>query len=210
MARTGTKPGSLSGGPGVARAEARCGVFADYDTQLMLQVREGNQEAASALARRNIRRVAGYIGRLVRDRHAAEELTHDVFVHVLEKASRYRPNAKFSTWLYRIATNIALNHLKQASIKRRRTSGPDGESPNPVDGSDHSPERQIVRDELRTQVVGAIERLPVNQRIAVILFECEDLPYRQVAAVLDTTEDAVRCLLSRARETLGHELAGLK
>jgi RNA polymerase sigma-70 factor, ECF subfamily len=211
MARTGTKSGLLEGGQtALARTGTQFRVLADYDTQLMLLVRDGDPVAANALARRNIQRVAAYIGRLVRDRHAAEELTHDVFVHVLENASRYRPSAKFSTWLYRIATNTAMNYLKRASIKRRRSPPPDAEAPVFVDCADRSPERRMVRRELCAQVADALESLPVNQRIAVILFECEDLPYKQIAAVLDTTEDAVRCLLRRARDTLGNELAGLK
>lgn len=192
-----------------AAIRARSAPLADLDTQLMLQVREGSAEAANALVRRNFERVARYISRVVRHPRCVEDLTQDVFVYVLKSAPRYEPTAKFSTWLYRIATNAARNYLNQACVRKQRA--PDGETPalEPVDRSESGPEHRLTLSELRDRVSAAISSLPLNQRIALTLFQYEDLSYEQIAAVLDTTIEAVRCLLKRAREALREQLAGL-
>ena len=188
-----------------AQAEAQ----SDFDTQLMLQVREGNAEAGNTLLRRNFDRVARYIARVVRDQRPIEDLAQDVFLQVLKKAKTYEPTAKFSTWLYRIATNTSLNYIKQAHIKRRREHNPDLDKPVIVDRSGRSPEREVSLDELREQVSTAISSLPVKQRIALMLFEYEDLSYEQIATVLGTNVGAVRSLLKRARQELRGKLDGL-
>ena len=188
-----------------AQAEAR----SDFDTQLMLQVCEGNAEAGNTLLRRNFDRVARYIARVVRDQRPIEDLAQDVFLQVLKKAKTYEPTAKFSTWLYRIATNTSLNYIKQAYIKKRREHNPDLDEPVIVDRSGRSPEREVSLDELRGQVSAAISSLPVRQRIALTLFEYEELSYEQIATVLGTNVGSVRSLLKRARQGLRAKLGGL-
>ena len=185
------------------------GVLADLDTQLMLCVRDGSAEAADSLVRRNFERVARYIGRIVRDPRAVEDLSQEVFLRVLTRADAYEPTARLSTWLYRIATNTALNHIKEVHA-RRQTVGRDAaaaEAPDPR--PETGPDRRMNLDELKTLVTRAIGELPIKQRVALTLFEYEDLSYQQIAAVLESSVEAVRCLLTRARTTLRGELAGL-
>lgn len=189
--------------PGHPAAE----ILADLDTQLMLQARTGNREAANALIRRNSERITRYIARLVGD-SAAEDLTQDVFLQAFSHASTYQATARVLTWLYRIATNVALNHLRQQASARRAAASSEDEPLDVPDPAELTPERQVTIEELRQQVTDAVNGLPLNQRIALTLFEYEDCSYEQIAAVLDVTVEAVRSLLGRARTTLRGRLRG--
>ncbi|MCK4341210.1 MAG: sigma-70 family RNA polymerase sigma factor [Phycisphaerae bacterium] len=182
--------------------------LADLDTQLMVQAREGNREAANMLIRRNFQRISRYIARLVGNNRPVEDLTQDVFLQVLNRASQYKPTAKVSTWLYRIATNTALNYLKRPSVKRRVPDPPEGALEVP-DRSESRPDERMSLDEVKDQVAEAIGALPLNQRIALTLFQYEDCSYEQIAVVLDVSIEAVRSLLMRARTTLRGRLNGL-
>jgi RNA polymerase sigma-70 factor (ECF subfamily) len=183
--------------------------LADLDTQIMLQVRAGNRDAAATLIRRNRERIARYLARLIRDPRTVEDLTQDVFLHALAHAGHFTPTATVTTWLYRIATNAALNYLKQPSVRRQ--------APEPAQGlweiadqHEPTPERRLNLEELREHVLQALEHLPLNQRVALALFQYEDCSYEQIAAVLDVTVEAVRSLLMRARTTLRRELHGFR
>ena len=180
----------------------------DLDTQLMLQVRDGNREAANSLIRRNFSRISRYIARLVGYNRPVEDLTQDVFLQAITRAAHYKPTAKVTTWLYRIATNTSLNYLKQPSVKLLAAEPPEGALELPA-RAESAPERQVNLDELKAQVADAIAALPINQRIALTLFQYEDFSYEQIAIVLDVTVEAVRSLLMRARTTLRGKLAGL-
>lgn len=182
--------------------------LADLDTQLMLQARAGDTDSASALIRRNSGRIARYITRLVGSRRPVEDLTQDVFLQALTHADRYEPSAKVSTWLYRIATNTALNYLKQAHVKRQAPAPPEGFF-EPADPTAAPPDGQLTLDELRSQVAQALAALPLKQRVALTLFQYEDCSYEQIATVLDVSVEAVRSLLMRARTTLRGRLNGL-
>ena len=181
---------------------------ADLDTQLMLQIRDGNREAANTLYRRNQLRIARYIARIVGRGHCAEDLTQDVFLQAITHAHQYQPTAKVTTWLYRIATNRALNHLKGCNVSRH--AGQSDVVPLEVaDNRNATPDQHMNLDELRCQVASAISGLPINQRIALTLFEYEQCSYEQIATVLDVTVEAVRSLLMRARATLRCQLRKL-
>lgn len=192
--------------PGVVRTPpAAPGPLADFDTQLMLQMAAGSREAGALLIQRNGQQIARYLARLVRDANVVEDLSQEVFSQALSHADQFRPTAKVATWLYRIATNTALNYLKQAS--RRRTQASPVDRPLEVtDPRDPGPERRLSQDELRRHVSQAILKLPINQRVALTLYQYEEFTYEQVAAVLGVTVEAVRCLLSRARTALRREL----
>ncbi len=174
----------------------------------MLQVREGNREAANMLYRRNRQRIAGYITRIMGRSRAVEDLTQDVFLQAITHADQYRPTAKVTTWLYRIATNLSLNYMKRADVKRQAAQ-PEDAPLEVVDRRSEAPDQQMSLDEVRSRVNEALQSLPVNQRIALTLFEYEQCSYEQIAAVLETTVEAVRSLLGRARTTMRRNLQGL-
>ncbi|TWT40398.1 ECF RNA polymerase sigma-E factor [Phycisphaerae bacterium RAS1] len=189
-------------------ADADRSLVADFDTQLMLQLRAGDTDAAAALVRRNLPRVARYVARVVRNPRVVEDLSQDVFVQVLSNARRYRPTARFSTWLYRIATNVAIDYLRRTRAQKpaAELNAGDAASMPLRDRSLNQPERLVFQKELQAAVGNALDRLPPNQRVALTLFELEDFSYEQIAAVLDVTVDAVRSLLPRAKESLRAQL----
>lgn len=180
--------------------------LADIDTQLMLLVRQGDRDAANVLIHRYFDRVARYLGRVVRRPRAVEDLTQDVFLRVLSSAGEYEPSAKFSTWLYRIATNCAMTYFRRQSGRRSAPLEDDGAVPDPAGAP---PERRLDQKELKRAVATALESLPDRQRVALTLFEYEGLSYEQIAAVLDVSTDSVRSLLLRARAALRGKLSGL-
>lgn len=184
------------------------GAVADFDTQLMLQVRAGNNDAAGMLVRRNLERVARFVGRIVRNERHVEDIAQEVFLQVLAAAPRYEPTARFSTWLYRIAMNAALDHLAQPYHKRRRES--QGDQLQELAGkSREDPQQAVSMAELRGQIHLAIAALPVNQRVALTLFQFEDMSYEQIASVMEISVDGVRSLLARARRALRTQLQDL-
>jgi RNA polymerase sigma-70 factor (ECF subfamily) len=183
-------------------------IVADLDTQLMLRVRAGDQEAAAALVRRNLERVSRFVARIVRDSRHVEDIAQEIFLQVLSAAPRYQPTARFSTWLYRIATNAALDHLQQPYQRRRREAGDESWS-RFADEAQPEPDQNLSLAELKNQINAAMANLPVNQRVALTLFEFEGLSYEQISAIMDVSVDGVRALLARARRTLRTELKGL-
>lgn len=182
--------------------------LSDMDTQLMLQARQGDRQAADTLIRRNSPRISRYLARLIGNSRPIEDLTQDVFLRAFKHAEQYQPSSRVTTWLYRIATNTALNYIKQATLKRT-VPEPAESQLEVVDRSEPPPDRRLSLDELRQQVASAVSALPVNQRVALTLFEYEDCSYEQIAAILDVTVEAVRCLLMRARTQLRARLQGL-
>ncbi len=189
--------------PSGPRAESP---LSDIDTQLMLLVRQGDRAAASTLIHRYFDRVARYLGRVVRRPRVVEDLTQDVFLRVLSSAGEYQPSAKFSTWLYRIATNCAMTYFRRQSGRR---SAPLEDEAALADPAASPPERRLDEKELKRAVAAALESLPDRQRIALTLFEYEGFSYEQIAAVLDVSTDSVRSLLLRARAALRGKLSGL-
>ncbi len=174
----------------------------------MLQARQGDRQAADTLIRRNSPRISRYLARLIGNSRPIEDLTQDVFLRAFKHAEQYQPSSRVTTWLYRIATNTALNYIKQATLKRT-VPEPAESQLEVVDRSEPPPDRRLSLDELRQQVASAVSALPVNQRVALTLFEYEDCSYEQIAAILDVTVEAVRCLLMRARTQLRARLQGL-
>lgn len=182
--------------------------LADIDTQLILQYAAGRSDAANALIRRNLDRVTRFVARVVRDPRVIEDLVQDVFVHVLTRAGTYTPSARFSTWLYRVATNTALSHLRQRSTQKRKPPAALAEM-DIADAGQPLPEQTLKFNELRERLAALIDELPPNQRIALVLFETEDFTYHQIAHVLSVTVESVRALLMRARTTLRRRLGPL-
>lgn len=183
----------------------------DQDLELMLRVRRGDAESFEVLLQRYRAPLVGFFVRMVRDPALAEDLAQEVFLRVYQARHRYRPEARFTTWLYRIATNLALN-----SIRDRKGWAPasreDGESNAEAVGvADPKPvaEEQMMFSDRQRMIRDAVEALPEKQSSAVILHKYQDLDYRQISKILGISESAVKSLLFRAYESLRARLGPL-
>jgi RNA polymerase sigma-70 factor (ECF subfamily) len=187
--------------------------FSDPNVQLMLQFQQsGDQNSFASLVERNEKKVYSIIYRFVLDRAEAEDLTQEVFLRVYRTAARYTPTAKFSTWLYRIAVNVSLNALRsRARTKTMSLAVPQDtdneEYPRAVeDPRSDMPNQGLEDDEMKVRIAEAIETLPENQRIAIVLNKFEGLSYEEIAKILNLSMMAVKSLLSRARSNLKDSL----
>ncbi|MBI4569765.1 MAG: sigma-70 family RNA polymerase sigma factor [Planctomycetes bacterium] len=189
----------------------------DRDAELMLAVRDGDQDAFEALVQRHEAGVINFLFRFTGDRAAAEDLGQEVFIRVYRARRAYRPTARFTTWLYRVATNAALNHIRDQgravlhSLDARRSSGAPGDNDeagafDPEDPRMPQPADRLADDELARAVRAAVDGLPPQQRAAVLLNRFHGFSYGDVADALDTTVPAVKSLLSRAQENLRDSL----
>ncbi len=177
----------------------------DLDTQLMIRVQRDDASSFGELLTRNRNLVVNYLSRMVVNRAVAEELAQDVFVRVYRSRQTYEPTAKFSTWLYRITTNVAFNHFRDEKRSQSQISL-DVQDAAQVrrEAQDHALliEELLVRDVVARQIRHAIRALPPKQRAAVIMHKYDELDYAQIARVLCCSPAAVKALMFRAYETL--------
>ena len=186
----------------------------DPDVQRMLRVQEGDEEAYGELLENYRDRLIHIFAHLVGGQDAAEDLAQEGFLRVYRARDNYRPTAKFSTWLFRIANNLASNARRSLGRRREVTmaaddSGPMGPRPAEqllVEKSALMPSRQFVTRETRQRVQVAIEELSDRQRLAVLLHKFEGMSYADIGLSMDLTPQAVKSLLSRARENLRTQL----
>lgn len=184
----------------------------DSDFDLMLRVRRGDAASFDELLRRYRTPLVKYFYRMVRDQGLAEDLAQEAFLRVYKARHRYRPDARFTTWLYRIATNLALNAIRHSKDQRRQDgngNAEDGESSFEFVDPKASVEQQLIETDRGRMIREAIESLPDNQRAAVILHKYQDVDYRQIAGILKVSESAIKSLLFRAYETLRGRLEPL-
>lgn len=180
----------------------------DPDAELMLKFKEGDVSCFGKLLDKYERPLLNMIYRLIGDRREAEELTQEVFLRVYKSASGYEALAKFSTWLYRIATNLCLNELrKKGKVQIESLDVPilteEGEINREIEnGGRASPAELMEQKERQSIVREAINSLPENQRAAVILNRYEELSYEEIAHCLNLSVSAVKSLLHRAKESL--------
>jgi RNA polymerase sigma-70 factor (ECF subfamily) len=182
----------------------------DPDVRLMLEVRDGNAAAFEELVLRYQGRLLTVLRHLVGSREQAEDLAQEVFLRVYRARESYEPGAKFSTWLYTIANHAAANALRSRSRRHEvtlqtRDSGPMGA--RPLDtmlqaSSGQMPARQLDKAEMREIVQMALESLGPRQRMAVLLSKFEGMSYAEIAAIMELSPQAIKSLLSRARENL--------
>jgi RNA polymerase sigma-70 factor (ECF subfamily) len=171
--------------------------FGDPDVALMLRFQRGDAAAFDALVARHQKAVLNIAWRYCGDRVTAEDLAQEIFVKVWRAKSSYQPSAKFSTWLYRIAVNRCLNELRS---RPKKASVPVEET---VEGAERAaPGDDLDRAEVREAVRRAVDELPANQRMAVILSRFHELPYEEIAEAMAVSLEAVKSLLFRARENL--------
>jgi RNA polymerase sigma-70 factor, ECF subfamily len=188
--------------------------MARTDVQLMLDVKAGDDASFDFLLQKYRSPLVNFLNRMVRDQAMAEDLAQEVFLRVYRARKQYTPSAKFTTWLFRIATNLALNSVRDNRHNRMGIS-----IDAPADGDDSPPwelkarekridERMIERD--RVEIIRrAIFSLPEKQRAAVLLHKYEEMDYGEIAGILECSEGALKSTLFRAYETLRVQLAPL-
>jgi len=193
----------------VTRADS---VEGSSDADVMLRVKAGDDSAFSYLVQKYRRPLVGFMYRLCHNPATAEELAQEVFLRVYRSRSGYEPSAKFSTWLYRIATNLAVNHARDTRHERPektvRLDEPDQETGTTPDLADESltAEEQLLRKERLAAIREKVNALPERQRLAVMMHKYQQMDYRQIAAVMKLSESATKSLLFRAYETLREQL----
>ncbi len=190
--------------------------MARSDVQLMLAVKEGDELSFELLLRRYRTPLVNFLNRMVRDSGLAEDLAQEVFMRVYRARKEYEPNAKFTTWLFRIATNLALNAVRDGRHRQLEISIDekldDGEQEQArLDVADKSPniENRLLARDRAAVIRNAVELLPEKQRAAVLLHKYVELDYSEIARTLDCSESALKSLLFRAYETLRVQLAPL-
>jgi RNA polymerase sigma-70 factor (ECF subfamily) len=182
------------------------------DAEVMLRAGEGDDSAFTYLVGKFRRPMIGFMYRMTGNTAIAEELAQEVFLRVYRSRASYAADAKFTTWLYRIATNLAVNHARDTKSERAGTAihldEPDEESGEVVELPDAmmTAEEAIVRRERLAAIKQQVMALPERQRMAVLMHKYEEMDYRQIAAVLKLSESATKSLLFRAYETLREQL----
>jgi RNA polymerase sigma-70 factor (ECF subfamily) len=182
----------------------------DLDTELMLRVKEGDGASFGVLLDKHRSSVVHFLFRMVQNHAVAEELAQEVFLRVYRSRSTYEPTAKFTTWLFRIATHLALNSLRDGKNERAQERLDDDSKDLPVrQVRDVRPsvEQSMVYQAKRDEIRRAIAALPEKQRAAVLMHKYEEMEYSQIAKVLSCSESAVKSLLFRAYESLRARLA---
>ncbi|MCK5114332.1 MAG: sigma-70 family RNA polymerase sigma factor [Phycisphaerae bacterium] len=183
----------------------------DEDVQLMLRFCDGDRAAFDKLVERNLSNVCGLVYRFLGNQSQVDDIAQEAFLRVLKNAHRYKPEAKFSTWLYRIVANLCFNVIRSRKTAKQisiHSAGSEDSKFDLPDETQQNPDAGLVGDERSKRVSEAVAKLPENQRLAIILNKYEDKSYAEIAEILDTTTMAVKSLLSRARVTLREQLEG--
>jgi RNA polymerase sigma-70 factor (ECF subfamily) len=182
------------------------------DAEIMLRVKAGDQPAFEYLVQKYRRPMLSFMYRMARNAAAAEDLAQEVFLRVYRSRESYEASAKFTTWLYRIATNLAVNHARDTRHERPEVQvsldEPDEESGTTMelpDASLNAEQAMVVRERMMA-IRRKVEALPEQQRLAVIMHKYQQMDYKQIAEVLKKSESATKSLLFRAYETLREQL----
>jgi RNA polymerase sigma-70 factor, ECF subfamily len=182
------------------------------DAEIMLRVREGDDSGFSILIEKYRKQMVHFMFRMSRNQAVAEELAQEVFLRVYRSRQTYRAEAKFSTWLYRIATNLGVNHARDTKYERTAQNvyldQPDAETGTTPDVADStlSVEQELVREERMTAIRKHVMALPERQRNAVLMHKYQEMDYKEIGEVLKLSESATKSLLFRAYQTLRENL----
>ena len=182
------------------------------DAEVMLRVKAGDESAFDYLVQKYRRPLVSFMYRMARNTAAAEDLAQEVFLRVYRSRQTYEASAKFTTWLYRIATNLAVNHARDTRHERPEVTvsldEPDEETGTTLDVADGTVtvEEALVRRERMLAIRSKVEALPERQKLAVIMHKYQQMDYKQIADVLKLSESATKSLLFRAYETLREQL----
>jgi RNA polymerase sigma-70 factor (ECF subfamily) len=193
--------------------------MARTDVQLMLDVKAGDEQSFELLLRKYRTPLVNFLYRMVRDSAVAEDLAQEVFLRVYRARKEYAPSAKFTTWMFRIATNLALNSVRDNRHRQMEISMDQSVDPGysgdveqrAMELPDRAPtvEQQLVARTRSEVILRAVHALPEKQRVAVLLHKYHELDYDEIARILGCSDSALKSLLFRAYETLRTELAPL-
>jgi len=207
-AGTGSRPD-----PGMAPVGAvNYGADESSDAAIMLRVAAGDESGFNYLVEKHYRAMIHFLFRMVRNQAIAEELAQEVFLRVYRSRESYRAEAKFTTWLYRIATNLAVNHARDTKHERAASTiyldSPDQETGTTPDVADDEPnvEQDLLRKERMAAIKQHVMALPERQRMAVLMHKYQGMDYKQIGDVLKLSESATKSLLFRAYQTLREKL----
>ena len=178
----------------------------------------GDSRAFEILVRRHQRSVLNFIYRFIGDRIEAEDLAQKVFLSAWQSAAAYKPTAKFTTWIYRIAANLCINKQKYDRIRRLFMVSPSRKEEEAFGdefytdhaGKSPSPEDLLLVAERRRQILNAIRQLPANQRMSLVLKRYDDLSYKEISKIMDLSVSAVDSLVVRAKRNLRGKLVSLE
>ncbi len=181
------------------------------DAEIMLRVKAGDDAAFDHLVAKFRRPIIGFMYRMTHSQAIAEELAQEVFLRVYRSRQTYAAEAKFTTWLYRIASNLAVNHARDTRQERAGNVSldePDEETGMTIDVADTAmtAEQALLRRERLAAIRKHVESLPERQRLAVLMHKYQGMDYRQIGEVLRLSESATKSLLFRAYETLRERL----
>ncbi len=188
--------------------------MARSDVQLMLEAKAGNDASFEHLLQRYRTPLVNFLYRMVRDSATAEDLAQEVFLRVYRARHGYEASAKFTTWLFRIATNLALNRIRdtrhqQMEISLDANSADDDAPAIELPARELRVDQYLIEQDRTALIRRAVDALPQKQRIAVLLHKYEEMDYFEIAKVLDCSDAALKSLLFRAYETLRVQLAPL-
>jgi RNA polymerase sigma-70 factor (ECF subfamily) len=197
---------------GSARTFVAGGLGEMSDAEIMLRVREGDDSGFNFLIEKYRKPIIHFMFRMVHNQAIAEELAQEVFLRVYRSRQTYRAEARFTTWLYRIATNLGVNYARDTKHERAAQNvyldQPDPETGTTPDVADSRPtaEQDIVRDERLKAIRQHVLALPERQRTAVLMHKYQGMDYKEIGEVLKLSESATKSLLFRAYQTLRERL----
>jgi len=179
----------------------------ESDIELMLRTKAGDDSAYSELMRRHYKGVLNYIYRFTNLRENSEDLAQEVFLRVYRSAKQYKPEAKFTTWLYKIATNVSLTYVKKKNKNKNVSLDEMNENTGEVEDSSVEISDDIIyRNEMKNLIFSAMESLPEREKVAIMLCKYEGLSYEETANVLECTVGAVKAYVHRGRMKLVNKL----
>lgn len=188
---------------------AKRDIDAETDHALMAEIATGSHSAFRLLVERHQNAVVGTITKMLGNSTDSEDIAQLVFIRIWKHAKRYKPDYKFTTYLYTITRNLVYNETRRRSRKKTVSTNEredDQHLQHPAN-ADVQPDNTLLTTELQEAIDNAISALPENQRMAVVLRRYENLPYEEIAAVLETSVPSIKSLLFRARTTLRESLA---
>jgi RNA polymerase sigma-70 factor (ECF subfamily) len=195
------------------RAAVARGDFSSLtDAEVMLELKSGNMDAFDVLLGKYRKPIVHFMFRMVHNQAVAEELAQEVFLRVYRSRETYRAEARFSTWLYRIATNLGVNHARDTRHERTASTvyldAVDAETGTTPDVADATPsaEADLLQRERMDAIRLCVMALPERQKTAVLMHKYESMDYKQIGEVLKLSESATKSLLFRAYQTLREKL----